>query len=136
MIKLSVNFLAQGPDTVLAHLVVSGFTMVDSRDLTAGELGRGPLRAQARKWVEGGGRGKGCTVLDSYLQEAFGYFARNQVVLVIRDALPLVLALEAQSTEVPILIQGLVEHPVHGIGMLCTERFQAQAHFPIGPSCP
>lgn len=60
-----------------------------------------------------------------YLQEAFGYFARNQVVLVVRDALPLVLSLEAQGTEVPILIQGLVEHLVDGIGKLRTEGFQA-----------
>lgn len=74
--------------------------------------------------------------MGSYLQEALGYFARNQVVLVVRDALPLVLALEAQSAEVPVLIQGLVEHLVHGVGKLCTERFQAQAHFPIRPSCP
>lgn len=72
----------------------------------------------------------------SYLQEAFGYLARNQVVLVVRDALPLVLALEAQSTEVPVLIQGLIEHLVHGVGKLRTEGFQAQAHSPIGPSGP
>lgn len=63
--------------------------------------------------------------MGSYLQEAFGYFACNQVILVVRDALPLVLFLEAQSTEVPILIQGLIEHLVHGVGKLCTEGFQA-----------
>lgn len=71
-----------------------------------------------------------------YLQEAFGDFAGNQVVLVVRDALPLVSVLEAQGTEVPVLIQGLVEHPVHSIGKLCAEGFQAKAHSPISPSCP
>lgn len=73
---------------------------------------------------------------DPYLQEAFGYFAGNQVVLVVRDAFPLILVLEAQSAEVPVLIQGLVEHLVYSIGMLRAEGFQAQAHSPIGPSGP
>lgn len=72
----------------------------------------------------------------SYLQEALGDFAGNLVVLVVRDALPLVSALEAQSTEAPVLIQGLVEHPVHGIGRLRAERFPAQAHSSICPGCP
>lgn len=91
------------------------------------------MSAQARKQVSGK---KGCAVRGSYLQEALGDFAGNLVVLVVRDALPLVSALEAQSTEVPVLIQGLVEHPVHGIGRLRAEGFPAQAHSSICPSCP
>lgn len=72
----------------------------------------------------------------SYLQEAPGDFAGNLVVLVVRDAFPLVSALDAQSAEAPVLIEGLVEHPVHGIGWLRAEGFPAQAHSSICPSCP
>lgn len=72
----------------------------------------------------------------SYLQEAPGDFAGNLVVLVVRDAFPLVSALDAQSAEAPVLIEGLVEHPVHGIGWLRAEGFPAQAHSSIRPGCP
>lgn len=91
------------------------------------------MSAQARKQVWGK---KECVVRGSYLQEAPGDFAGNLVVLVVRDALPLVSALDAQSTEAPVLIQGLVEHPVHSIGRLRAEGSPAQAHSSICPSCP
>lgn len=71
-----------------------------------------------------------------HLQEALGNLAGDLIVLVVGDVLPFVLALEAQSAEVPILVQGLVEHAVHSVGGLRAAGVQAQTDSPIGLGRP
>lgn len=92
------------------------------------------MRPRAGRHIWGGARP--CHEGPPYLQEALGGSAGEQVVLGVGDVFPFVLALEAQSDEVPILIQGLVEHPMHSVGKLWAAGVYAQAHPPIGPSRP
>ena len=56
--------------------------------------------------------------------------------MVVGDVLPHALSLEAQSAEVPVLVQSLVEHPMHSVGSLWAAGVYAQVDAPIGPSCP
>lgn len=91
---------------------------------------------KAQCWQGGLGR-EGPARRAPHLQEALGGLSGQQVVLGVGDVLPRALVLEAQSVEVPILVQGLVEHPMHSVwGLLWVAGVQAQADPPIKLSCP
>ena len=50
--------------------------------------------------------------------------------------LPHALALEAQGVEVPVLVQGLVKHLVHGVGRLGADGVDTQVDAAVGPGGP